>query len=52
MRGGNPRSAHIFDRVLSVTLQRNGVKRFYTRNTRDFAEFGFEALVNPIDDPE
>ena len=31
------------------TLLRHGVKRLYTRNLRDFREFGFEELVNPID---
>lgn len=46
---GNPRSSHIFDRVLAVTLLKNGVKRFFTRNTRDFQEFGFQELRNPVD---
>lgn len=43
------KSSHIFDRVLAVTLRQNGVKTFYTRNTKDFSGFGFEAIVNPID---
>jgi predicted nucleic acid-binding protein len=36
-----------FDTVLAVTLRRNGVTRLYTRNLRDFAGCGFEA-VDPI----
>jgi predicted nucleic acid-binding protein len=36
-----------FDAVLAVTLRRNGVTRLYTRNLRDFADCGFEA-VDPI----
>ncbi|MDZ4788351.1 MAG: PIN domain-containing protein [Blastochloris sp.] len=43
------KSTHIFDRVLAITLRRNGVKTFYTRNVGDFQEFGFASLVNPID---
>ncbi len=43
------------------TLLRHGVKRLYTRNLKDFREFGFEVLVNrrqavmgsgPARDPE
>lgn len=45
----NPKPIHIFDKVLAVTLLRNGVKQFYTRNERDFVEFAFEKLINPID---
>ena len=45
----NPKSAHIFDRVLAVTLIQNGVTCFYTRNTKDFTDVGFEKLINPID---
>lgn len=44
------KSAHIFDRVLAVTLMEHGVDTFYTRNRKDFASFGFKTLVNPIDD--
>lgn len=44
------KSAHIFDRVLAVTLLQYGVTTFYTRNTKDFMGFGFKSLVNPIDD--
>jgi len=46
----NPKSAHIFDRVLAVTLKQNGVTRFYTRNTKDFSNAGFKELINPIDE--
>jgi toxin-antitoxin system PIN domain toxin len=42
------KAAHIFDRVLAVTLLKNGVTTFYTRNTKDFADFGFKSLINPI----
>ncbi len=48
--GAPPKPSHIFDRVLGVTLQQHGVARFYTRNTKDFADFGFKELINPIDD--
>ena len=37
------------DLILGLTLLRNGVKTFYSRNTKDFIEIGFERLVNPID---
>lgn len=46
---GNPRSSHIFDRVLAVTLLKNGVKHFFTRNIRDFKEFNFQELLNPLE---
>jgi len=42
-------SIHIFDRILAVTLLGNGVTKFHTRNTRDFSEFPFKEIVNPID---
>jgi len=44
------KSAHIFDRVLAVTLRKHGVETFYTRNTQDFVAFGFRHLINPIDE--
>ena len=50
MAGSDPVSSHIFDRILAITLLGNGVTTFHTRNTRDFAEFPFQHLVNPIDD--
>jgi len=37
------------DAVLATTLLGNGVTRFYTRNTKDFAEAGFTDLIDPID---
>ena len=40
---------HTHDLILGLTLLRNGVKTFYSRNTKDFIEIGFERLVNPID---
>ena len=45
------KSSHIFDRVLAVTLLQNGVKTFFTRNKSDFECFGFQSLINPIDEP-
>ncbi len=38
------------DTVLAATLRANGVKLFYTRNVRDFADAGFQ-VENPIDLP-
>jgi toxin-antitoxin system PIN domain toxin len=38
-----------FDAVLAVTLIANAVDAFYTRNTKDFKQFGFSKLINPID---
>lgn len=38
------------DALLATTLRRNGVTRFYTRNTRDFVDAGFAELINPIDE--
>ncbi len=43
------KAAHIFDRVLAITLRQHGVEIFYTRNVGDFKDAGFSALVNPID---
>lgn len=37
------------DIVLGVTLKKNGVEAFYTRNTKDFQSIGFSNLINPID---
>ena len=37
------------DTVLGATLRRHGVKTFYTRNQKDFADVGFSKVVNPID---
>jgi uncharacterized protein len=38
-----------FDAILAVTLVGNAVDTFYTRNTKDFKQFGFRTLINPID---
>jgi predicted nucleic acid-binding protein len=40
------------DLILGVTLRSNGVKRFFTRNSKDFIAIGFSELINPIDHPE
>ena len=39
----------IFDARLALTLKRNGVDIFVTRNTKHFKSFGFDKLINPID---
>jgi toxin-antitoxin system PIN domain toxin len=52
MAGSAHGSSHIFDRILAITLLSNGVTTFHTRNTRDFAEFSFKKIVNPIDDTQ
>lgn len=36
------------DTVLSVTLRHNGVTAFYTRNGKDFADAGFDELIDPL----
>lgn len=36
------------DVVLGATLRANGVKVFYTRNTKDFADAGFTRLIDPF----
>lgn len=38
----------VFDAVLAVTLKANGVRKFYTRNVKDFAFFDFFELIDPI----
>ena len=37
------------DAILAATLVSYGVKTFYTRNTKDFADSGFQAVINPVD---
>lgn len=36
-----------FDARLAIVLKDNGVREFYTRNVRDFEDFGFVRLVDP-----
>jgi predicted nucleic acid-binding protein len=38
----------VFDAALAVTLHGKGVKTFYTRNTRDFRDFGLFDVVDPV----
>lgn len=38
----------LFDARLGFTLRHHGVREFATRNTRDFGEFGFERVWDPI----
>jgi len=37
------------DAILAATLVSNGVNTFYTRNTKDFADSGFQSVINPVD---
>lgn len=37
------------DVILGATLRRQGVKVFYTRNEKDFADSGLSNVLNPID---
>ncbi len=37
------------DAILAATLVNHGVKKFYTRNTKDFIDSGFQAVINPLD---
>lgn len=36
------------DTVLTATLLNHGVTTFYTRNTKDFRNAGFERLIDPL----
>jgi toxin-antitoxin system PIN domain toxin len=38
----------LFDARLALTLRHHGVREFATRNVRDFEEFGFESVWDPI----
>lgn len=38
------------DAVLAATLRARGVDVFYTRNKKDFADAGFQRVINPIDE--
>jgi toxin-antitoxin system PIN domain toxin len=38
------------DAVLAATLLKQGVKTFYTRNTKDFLNAGFQRLIDPLND--
>lgn len=38
----------IFDSRLAVSLVRQGVRRFATRNVADFRGFGFEEVLDPL----
>lgn len=39
----------IIDARLALTLEHHGVKHFATANTKDFLEFGFEEVWNPLE---
>ncbi|NNC87089.1 MAG: hypothetical protein HKN82_01375 [Akkermansiaceae bacterium] len=38
-----------FDVRLAMTLRHHGVTEFATANGKDFAEFGFERMWNPLE---
>ena len=38
----------VFDARLALTLRHHGVTAFATANEKDFQEFGFERLWNPL----
>ncbi len=38
----------VFDARLALTLQHHGVTAFATANLRDFGDFGFERVWNPL----
>ena len=42
-------SRRTHDAVLAATLMSHGVKTFYTRNTKDFLDAGFQKLINPVE---
>ena len=42
------RGIGVFDAILAVTLQANGITQFYTRNVREFKRFGIFEVINPF----
>lgn len=42
------RGVGVFDAILAVTLQANGITQFYTRNVNEFKRFGFFEVINPL----
>ena len=48
----NLSGAGIFDCVLAVTAKENGVDAVYTENVRDFKNYGFIKVVNPLKDKQ
>jgi predicted nucleic acid-binding protein len=44
-------ASRTFDRVLAVTLRKNGVRTFYTRNARHFEDLGWFDVIDPIVEP-
>jgi len=38
----------IYDARLAATLRHHGVTRFATRNEKDFCDFGFDRVWNPL----
>ncbi|MFQ5744709.1 MAG: TA system VapC family ribonuclease toxin [Acidobacteriota bacterium] len=47
---GRPGSARrsVFDARIAFTLLHHGVRELATRNVKDFAEFGFERVFDPL----
>jgi predicted nucleic acid-binding protein len=42
------RGIGVFDAILAVTLQANGITKFYTRNVKEFKRFGLFEVINPF----
>lgn len=42
------RGIGVFDAILAVTLQANGITQFYTRNVKEFKRFGLFEVINPF----
>ena len=41
-------AARTFDLVLAVTLKRNGVTEFFTKNRKDFLDFNWFQVLDPL----
>jgi predicted nucleic acid-binding protein len=39
----------IYDARIAISLKNHGVKEFATRNVKDFKDFNFFKVINPID---
>ena len=49
LRAGDFPFRRTHDAVLAATLLAQGVKTFYTRNTKDFLSSGIPKVINPVD---
>ncbi|MDA8409125.1 MAG: PIN domain-containing protein [Treponema sp.] len=52
-RASRPGAARrsVFDARLALTLRHHGVDQFATGNVRHFADFGFDRVWDPLNDP-